>query len=297
MYYDVIHEQDKGRAGQTLRAGIFCGEICRAKRESAPEHMGAASAPCSGGPNKDSRSACAGTHKTSERRQMTPAIGYLRVSGRSQIDGDGFPRQRVAIERFAAANSLQLRECREEKGVSGTVDGMDRPTWVELVAYCQEHKGTVIVIERLDRLARDLMIQEHIIKDLQNRGVQIISVNEPDLSSDDPTRKLFRQIMGAIAEYDKKMVVLKLRAARSRKKLRGEKAEGAYPFGAHPHMPEEASTLERILDLHRSGLTFNAVTSMLNQQGLKPRRGARWSPTAVQRILERAYPPKWRAAV
>jgi len=28
-----------------------------------------------------------------------------------------------------------------------------------------------IIIEKLDRLARDLMIQEHIIQDLQRRGI------------------------------------------------------------------------------------------------------------------------------
>ena len=58
------------------------------------------------------------------------------------------------------------------------------------------------------------MIQEHIIQDLQRRGIALVSVAEPDLCSDDPTRKLMRQIMGAIAEYDKTMTVLKLRGAR-----------------------------------------------------------------------------------
>ena len=42
---------------------------------------------------------------------------------------------------------------------------------------------------------------------------------EPDLVEDDPTnptRKLVRQIMGAIAEYEKSLIVLKLRGARMR---------------------------------------------------------------------------------
>ena len=29
---------------------------------------------------------------------MIPAVGYCRVSGKSQLDGDGFPRQRQAPE-------------------------------------------------------------------------------------------------------------------------------------------------------------------------------------------------------
>jgi DNA invertase Pin-like site-specific DNA recombinase len=39
-----------------------------------------------------------------------PAVGYLRVSGKGQLlnDADGFPRQREAIERYAAANGLHV---------------------------------------------------------------------------------------------------------------------------------------------------------------------------------------------
>jgi hypothetical protein len=47
---------------------------------------------------------------------------------------------------------------------------------------------------KVDRLARDLMVQEHIIQDMQRRGITLISVAEPDLCSDDPTRKLLRQM-------------------------------------------------------------------------------------------------------
>jgi hypothetical protein len=41
---------------------------------------------------------------------------------------------------------------------------------------------------------------------------------EPDLCIDDPSRKLLRQIFGSIAEYEKTMLVLKLRGARQRKR-------------------------------------------------------------------------------
>ena len=36
------------------------------------------------------------------------AFGYLRVSGKSQIDGDGFPRQRENILKYAAANGVEI---------------------------------------------------------------------------------------------------------------------------------------------------------------------------------------------
>jgi DNA invertase Pin-like site-specific DNA recombinase len=62
----------------------------------------------------------------------------------------------------------------------------------------------------------------------------VISVEEPDLLSDDPTRILMRQFMGAIAQYEKTMIVRKLRGARARvRQLKGRR-EGAKPYGYYP---------------------------------------------------------------
>ena len=141
-----------------------------------------------------------------------------------------------------------------------------------------------MLIERLDRLARDLMIQEHIIQDLQRRGIALVSVAEPDLCSDDPTRKLMRQIMGAIAEYDKAMVVLKLRGARQRAKAKTGRCEGAKPYGTKAG---ESDVLDRMRTLRKSGASFQAIAGVLNKDAISSRRGSKWHPYAIGRILAR----------
>ena len=47
------------------------------------------------------------------------AFGYLRVSGKSQVDGDGFPRQKAAIQKWAKANGFHIVQWFVEEGVSG----------------------------------------------------------------------------------------------------------------------------------------------------------------------------------
>ena len=42
------------------------------------------------------------------------------------------------------------------------------------------------------------------------------------------------QMMGAIAQYEKAMIVLKLRAARECKKARTGRCEGCKPYGHYP---------------------------------------------------------------
>jgi DNA invertase Pin-like site-specific DNA recombinase len=141
-----------------------------------------------------------------------------------------------------------------------------------------------IIIERLDRLARELFIQEYILRDLKQRGVRLISVAEPDLDSD-PGRVLFRQMMGAIAQYDRTMVVLKLKAARKRVRAAAGRCEGRKPYGSRPGEPE---TLLRIRSLRSAGQTFDAIAAALNSEGVPTRTvGRRWFGSTVAKMMRR----------
>ena len=214
---------------------------------------------------------------------MIRAFGYLRVSGKGQLDGDGFTRQRIAIEKWSAANGVVIVEWFEEQGVSGTKELDDRPALQRLILALHSNGVKMVVIEKLDRLARDLMIQETIIGDLRKSGFKLISVAEPDLCTDDPSRKLVRQVFGAIAEYEKSMTVMKLRGARQRMKVKTGRCEGRKPFGTREG---ESATLDHIRKLKASGLNFEQIAKTLNENGFKTRKqNGKWYPTAVRRML------------
>ena len=214
--------------------------------------------------------------------RKTRAFAYLRVSGKGQIDGDGFRRQLEAIRQYSKASGIRIAGTYREKGVCGATDAEDRPAWVEMVGGMLSDGVKTVVIERLDRLARDLLVQEHIVADLRRRGLTLVSVYEPDLCSDDPTRVLMRQVIGAVAQYDKAMTVLKLRAARSRRRKTAGRCEGRKPYGTRPG---ETEVVGRMQDLRATGLSFERVAEMLNGEGLKPRQGDRWHGVVCNRIL------------
>jgi DNA invertase Pin-like site-specific DNA recombinase len=104
---------------------------------------------------------------------------------------------------------------------------MDRPPWSEMMTALHSNGVRTIIIEKLDRLARDLMVQEATIAELQRDGFTLVSLQEPDLMASDPSRIAFRQMMGVFAQYDKSQIVLKLRGARNRKRPRKAGAKGA----------------------------------------------------------------------
>src|ERR1035437_619719 len=149
---------------------------------------------------------------------MTKAFAYLRVSGKGQVKGDGFTRQLQAIKKYSAEHDIKIVQVYRERGVAGAKESMDRPAWAEMMTALHGDGVRTVVIEKLDRLARDLMVQETAIADLQKQGFALVSVQEPDLMANEPARVMYRQLMGMVAQYEKSMIVLKLRGARQRMK-------------------------------------------------------------------------------
>ncbi len=214
---------------------------------------------------------------------LKKAFGYLRVSGDSQVDGDGFPRQRESIKKWAVVNGYRIvRWFGEDKGVSGTVEGADRPAYQEMLLALLGDGVTVVLIERLDRIARDIVVQESILKDLNKRGFELVSVSEPDLCSNDPYRSAMRQMLGVFAELDRKTIVLKLRAARRRTKAKTGRCEGRKPYGFHDG---EQAILARIKAMHSKGKNYEQTAQALNGEGIKTRSEGLWYPATIRRIL------------
>jgi DNA invertase Pin-like site-specific DNA recombinase len=218
---------------------------------------------------------------------MLKCFVYLRVSGHAQIDGDGFDRQLLACQGYATSHDLEIVEVFREEGVSGTKELEDRPALSELFAALEENGIKTVLIEKVDRLARDLMVQESIIGDMQKSGYTLISVAEPDLCSTDPSRILIRQIFGALAQYDRAMTVLKLKGSRQRYKARHGKCEGAKAYGEHPKKPHEAEALLMMRSLRASGLSCDRIAEALNSNGVLSRKGKQWLGCTVNRILKR----------
>jgi DNA invertase Pin-like site-specific DNA recombinase len=226
-------------------------------------------------------------------------FAYTRVSGLSQAEGDGPARQLIAIQRWAGARAVEIvRQFNET--FTGKSELAHRPMLAQLREEMLAGDVKTVVIEKLDRLARDLLYQEAIIKDFQRHGLTIISTMEEDLCSTDPTRKLIRQILGAFAEYERVMIVNKLAEARQRKQARGDLILGKPPYGYKKRRHDnkvgleedrfEQAILNRIRGMRNGGYTYKAIADELNGLAIPTRDSATWFPATVQKILAKAKP-------
>jgi DNA invertase Pin-like site-specific DNA recombinase len=211
------------------------------------------------------------------------AFAYLRVSGKGQLEGDGFTRQREAIDLYAKAQNIEIVQTFEEEGVSGKTDLENRPALTDLIASLDVAGTRLVLVERLDRLARFLTVQESILQALKRKKFDLVSVTEPDLCSDDPTRTLMRQVLGAFSEYERSIIVLKLRGARQRMKKKSGRCEGRKPYGK---TLAERETIQRMKVLRSGRYSYEEIAAALDSEGLSPRSGRSWNAIVVNRILQ-----------
>lgn len=228
----------------------------------------------------------------------TKAFSYLRVSGKGQIDGDGFPRQREAIQRYAKKHHFKIEQEFRDEGVSGSKDAFDRAGLTDLLVAIKSNGVRTILLERADRLARDLMVSEIILSECRKLGVRVIEVGagtELTVEDDDPTRTLIRHVLAAISQWEKSVIVQKLRAARTRIRRTKGRCEGRKPYGTSD---SECAVIERMRKLQAEGHSIVVIAETLNSEGVKPRlsvragRETKWHPTSIQRILARAAKQK-----
>jgi DNA invertase Pin-like site-specific DNA recombinase len=222
-------------------------------------------------------------------------IGYTRVSSQGQVDdGLGLEVQEEAIRRWCAEQGHRVVALYRDEGVSGTVDGIDRPALGAALSMLEDGAGDTLVVVRLDRLARDLIIQETMIQRLGLHDCQVVSVTEPDIMGSEPTRVLVRQLLGAISQYERVVIAGRMAAGRLAKAARGGYAGYGSPrFGWKSDgdrlVPDasEQETMARIIELHRQGLSLREIVAALTAERRTSKRGGAWHPKTVARVIER----------
>jgi len=186
-------------------------------------------------------------------------VGYIRVSS----TGQNIARQLVDI---------QL-----DKEFVDTITGstMERKNLIACMEYVRE--GDTLVVDSIDRLARNLLDLQEIINSLIKKGVSVkfIKENLTFNSSKDPMANLTLQIMGAFAEFERNMI-------RSRQREGIDAAKKAGKHLGRPHkidnkfrkvVKEKLESCQSIRsiakDMNVSRATIYKVKEQINEQGMQ----------------------------
>lgn len=166
-------------------------------------------------------------------------IGYARTSTTEQIAG-------------LEAQERELKAAGVEKLFREQTSSVGERKQLE-VALDFAREGDTLVVAKLDRLARSVVHLLELVERLKAKGVALRILNM-GIDTSTPTGRLLLQMVGAVAEFERAMML-----ERQREGIAKAKSEGRYKGRA----PTARAKADEIRKLDADGLTRQAIADQL----------------------------------
>jgi DNA invertase Pin-like site-specific DNA recombinase len=141
---------------------------------------------------------------------------YLRVS----TDGQTVDNQRLALEAVCEQRGWQVVEMYADSGVSGAKGRKQRPGLDALLKDASRGRFSVVLAWALDRLGRSLLDLLDTLSELETAGVALV-LHQQAIDTTTPAGRMFFQVTGAFAEFERAMIRSRVKAGLDRAKARG----------------------------------------------------------------------------
>lgn len=144
---------------------------------------------------------------------MSRVFAYCRVSTNEQTTDNQV--QEIATAGFTVTPQRTITET-----VSGSVAASEREGWGKLLNKLEA--GDVLIVTKLDRLGRNAMDVRATVEALAAQGVRVhcLALGGMDLTS--PAGKMTMQVINAMAEFERDLLIERTQAGLSRAKAQGK---------------------------------------------------------------------------
>ncbi len=192
---------------------------------------------------------------------------YIRVSTSDQKPDS----QLYALRDYAQARGLEVVGEFADLGVSGAK--RSRPGLDELLDAARRRKIDAVVITKLDRLGRSLSHLLTLLGDLEALGIQLISLDD-GIDTSTPAGRLFMQMRGAFAEYERALIRERVSAGIEAAKRRGTR------LGRPKSLTSEQKA--RAGRLRASGRSLRSIAEVLGTSKSTVARALSRKPLPIQ---------------
>lgn len=141
-------------------------------------------------------------------------FGYGRVSTSQQTTEN----QRLELDK--AGYQIEPDFWFADEGVSGKIAASQRPSFNRMLGHIR--KGETLVVSKLDRLGRDSIDVLQTVRQLGERGVQVVVVQLGNTDLTSAAGKLLLTMLAAVAEMERDLLVERTQAGLARAKAEGK---------------------------------------------------------------------------
>lgn len=232
-------------------------------------------------------------------------ILYARFSPRKNANEcESIEAQVDFCRAYCKENNIEIVSEFADRALSGADEA--RPElWAAIAAL---ERGYVLVVYRLDRLARSVYLSDIIERAVLTKKATFLSIAGEGTWSDSDEDFLIRKILQALAEYERKVISARTKAAMLRHQAKGRLMGSIPPYGfkIDPENsrrivknPYERIIINQIKRLHNKGLSLRKIAAELTNLKYKPRkvkkkfRGrtvlvkGKWCPQTIHVVLKR----------
>ncbi len=164
--------------------------------------------------------------------EKTPPVKagvYVRVSSDEQAErGTSLESQVAQCRAFAQVKDWHVAEVYADAGISGAMG--DRPGLKALLKDAELGRFKVLVVARLDRMARKQLLLLNVVERLHAAGVDFVSVSE-SFDTSTPFGRAALGLLGTFAELERELIRDRTMKGRRARQAQGLWAAGAPPFG------------------------------------------------------------------
>lgn len=222
-------------------------------------------------------------------KQLIEAVAYMRTSSSTNVgtDKDSEKRQRAAIDSYAKSAGYDIIAEYADEDVKGDLTVDQRPGFAEMMKHIAGNGVRTIIVETASRFARDLIVQETGWRYLRDAGINLIAADSPEAFLDEtPTAVMIRQILGSVSQFEKAMLVAKLKGARDRKKATTGKCGGRKTYAERGTERDRAMLAKaKELSEQRPRLSLRQISAALKEAGYITPKGNPYAPSAVASML------------
>jgi DNA invertase Pin-like site-specific DNA recombinase len=177
---------------------------------------------------------------------MNKVALYLRVSTAQQT----VENQRLELEKYAGRQDWSIVKVYEDSGISGSRS--DRPALQSMLKDAAKGKFSILVVWKIDRLARSVADLLNILQVLRGHGVDFISTTQA-IDTTTSYGKMVMTFLGAIAEFERETIIERVKSGIQRAKEQGVRLG----------RPKAGVDVQRAMAMKQSGSSLRKIAKEL----------------------------------
>jgi len=207
---------------------------------------------------------------------------YVRVSTEEQAqEGYSVRGQTEKLKAYSLLKDWEIYNIYADEGISGK-NIVDRPAINRLINDIKDGKVNNVLVFKVDRLTRSTKNLIELVELFDKYNCNFNSLTE-SIDTETPSGRMFLKIIGIFAEFERENLVTRLKLGFERKAKEGYSlASFGASFGYDLKKGEkiqtinqgEAKIVREVFDMYvNQNKTMKAITTMLNERKIKPKRG------------------------